>query len=269
MKKTIILILVLWSVVVLMIRFGGKITEVFLGIKENSGLSVLSSPEGVEVFLNGSQVGKTPYEDKSLDSKEYTLRLQKDQLKFWEGRVKLVSGTLTVVNRELSKDAASQAGEILTLNKGRGLTVISNPRESEVEVDGKAYGQTPLIINSILSGEHTIEISHLNYLKRSIRASLPDGYNLTVSLDLAISEADLSTISTPPITATPQLVVKDTPTGFLRVRDKPSLSGSQIAQVKPGETLVLLEELPSWYRVRLADGTEGYVSSTYVEKKTQ
>lgn len=267
MKKTIILILVLCSVVVLMIRFGGKITNVFLGIKENSGLSVLSSPEGAEVFLNGSQVGKTPYEDKSLDSKDYTVRLQKDHLS-WEGKVRLVAGTLTVVSRELAKDAASQAGETLTLNQGHGLTVISHPGESEVEVDGKAYGKTPLTV-SISSGEHTIEVSHPNYFKRSIRASLPDGYNLTISLDLAISEADLSTISTPPITATPQLIVKDTPTGFLRVRDKPSLSGSQITQVKPGDTLILLEELSGWNRVRLQDGTEGYVSSSYVEKRTQ
>lgn len=267
MRKTIILILVLISVVVLVIRFGGKATNVFLGIKENSGLTVLSQPQEAEVFLNGSQVGKTPFEDKSLDVKDYTLRLKKDQLS-WEGKVRLVAGTLTVVNRELAKDAAAQAGEVLTLNRGKGLTVISNPGESEVEVDGKAYGKAPLTVD-IVSGEHTIEVHHPNYLKRSIRASLPDGYNLTVSLDLAISEADLSTISTPPITATPELVVKETPTGFLRVRDKSSLSSKQIAQVKPGDTLILLEELSGWDRVRLSDGTEGYVSVSYVEKKTQ
>ena len=87
-------------------------------------------------------------------------------------------------------------------------------------------------------------------------------------MDLALSEADLTTVAAPVITQTPQVIVKETPTGFLRVRDKASLSGKEIAQVKPGDSLILLEELTGWDRVRLSDGTEGFVSSTYVEKKT-
>lgn len=237
-----------------------------MGIKPKSGISITSIPEEATIFLDEREVGKTPYEDKNLDVKEYAVKLEKDKAS-WQGRVKLTAQTLTIVNRDLAEDQASSSGEILTLDRGRGITVISNPSDSEVEIDGNAYGETPISIN-IPPGEHTILISHPNYLKRSFMANLPENFNLTVSVDLALSEVDLTTISAPVITQTPEVVVKETPTGFLRVRDKASLAGKEIAQVKPGDKLILLEELALWDRVRLADGTEGFVSSAYVEKKT-
>lgn len=267
MKKTFLWILVLISLLLLLMRYSGKVAEMVFGIKQKGGISILSQPDGAQVFLDKAEVGKTPYENKDLDSKEYLIKLQKDA-KNWQGKVTLTAGTLTVINRELSENIASSSGEILTLKQGKGLTVISNPADALVEVDGKSYGKTPINLD-IASGEHIIGISHSNYLKRSIKANLPDNFNLIVSADLALSEADLTAISTPAITVTPQVVVKNTPTNFLRVRDKPSLLGKEIGQVKPGDILILLEEQNGWDRVRLSDGTEGYVSSSYVEKKTQ
>lgn len=267
MKKAILLILVLLSLLALVVRFSGKAAEVLLNIKPKSGISVMSQPSDAKVFLNDLEVGKTPYENQSLEPQEYLVKVEKNGM-VWQGKVRLRAQTLTVINRELSEDQTFGAGEILTLDKGKGLTVISNPSSAEVEVDGKSYGQTPISLD-VSSGEHTISLSHTNYLKRSIRAIVQGNFNLIVSVDLSLSEADLTTISTPPIKTTPELKVLDTPTGFLRVRDKPSLSGKEIARVNPGDTLILLEELPSWYRVRLSDNTEGYVSSAYVEKQNQ
>lgn len=266
MKKTIIWSLVLLSIAVLLIRNSAKIEETMFGIKQKSGLSVFSLPDSATVFLDGKEVGQTPFEDKNLDVREYIVKLDKDGAS-WQGNIKLTSGTEAIINRDLAKDIASSSGEILTLEKGKGLTIISNPADAEVEVDGKAFGKTPVIID-ITNGEHTILVSHANYLNRSIKANLPENFNLTVSVDLSLSETDLSTISAPVITQTPEVLVKKTPTGFLRVRDKGSLSGKEIAQVNEGEKLVLLEEFGDWDRVRLSNGTEGFVSSAYVEKKT-
>lgn len=265
MKKILVWILVLISLAVLLLRFSDQIAEIFLGLKQTGGLSISSEPQEATVFLNEKEVGKTPFEDKNLEAKDYIIRLTKGAA-FWQGRVKLTAGTMTMVNRDIASDSASSAGEILTLTKGKGLTVISNPTEADVEIDGKSYGKTPVTVN-VDTGEHMILISHTNYLNRSIKADLPNNFNLTVSVDLAISEADLTAIATPVITQTPIVYVKQTPTGFLRVRDKPSLNGKEITQVKPGDRLVLLEEQGSWDRVRLSDGTEGFVSAVYVEKK--
>ncbi|MBI4035620.1 PEGA domain-containing protein [Candidatus Daviesbacteria bacterium] len=262
MKKIIVWFLVLISVVALLLRFSGKWTRDFFGIKQTSGISILSTPSGATVFIDDKEVGKTPYEDQNLATKEYKIRLISDKAS-WSGITRLTAGTITVINRDLSVDPASAAGESLTLTEGKGLTVISNPSGAAIEIDGKVYGKTPLTI-SLDPGEYTVLLSNANYLKRSIRANLPNNFNLTVSADLALSEADLTSITTPVITQTPEVVVKQTPTGFLRVRDKPNLTGKEIAQVKPGDTLIFLEEQGSWNRVRLPSGQEGFVSSAYL-----
>lgn len=267
MKKIIIWILVLMSLAVLTVRFSSKAEEVLFGIKPKSGISVLSTPDGATVFLDGKEMGKTPFESKNLDVSDLLVKIEKDQA-IWQGRISLVAGTITVVNRDLSKDSSSSAGEVLTLKKGKGITIVSSPSDASIEIDGKTFGKTPQTLD-IAPGEHIILLTHTNYLNRSIKANLPDGFNLIVVSDLSLSEADLTTISTPIITQTPEVIVKSTPTGFLRVRDKPSTVGKEVAQVKPGDTLILLEEQENWDRVRLPDGTEGYVLASYVEKKAQ
>lgn len=264
MKKALVWILILVSLVALLLRFSNQLANL-VGIRQTSGISAQSTPAEAVVFLDNKELGKTPYEDKNLEMGDHIVKIEKGDLS-WQGRVKLTAGTVTILNRDLASAPASSAGETLTLNRGKGLTIISNPSEAEIEIDGKFYGKTPVTLD-IAVGEHTILVSRANYLKRSIRANLPANFNLTVSVDLGLSEADLTTIQTPVITQTPQVLVKQTPTGFLRVRDKPSLNGREIAQVKPGDTLILLEEQGSWDRVRLSDGVEGYVSSEYVEKK--
>lgn len=265
MKKTIILILSLISILVLLVRFSPQIVETIFKIKPKSGISVLSLPSEAAVFIDEVEVGTTPYENKDLEVKEYLIRLEKDR-SIWQGKISLKGGTLTVINRDLSEKVASSSGEILSLEKGRGITVISNPDNADLEIDGNKFGKTPITVN-VEIGEHTISLSHPNYLPRSIRANLPKDYNLTVSVDLALSEADLTAVTIPVIRETPQVVVKTTPTGFLRVRDKPSLNGKEIARVKPGDVLVLLEEQEDWMRIRTPEEVEGYVSAEYVDKK--
>lgn len=265
MKKTVVLVLLLISVAVLVMRFGATQFQSLLGFTDKSGLSVLSVPEDAQVFLDNKEVGKTPFEDKDLAVKEYIVKIQKDQLK-WEGKVNLTGGTVTVVNRDLSSDITSSAGEVLSLEKGQGVTIISNPSDADIEIDGKNIGKTPLALN-IGTGDHTFNVSHSNYLKRSIRAKSPQDYNLTITVDLSLSEVDLTPIATPVAARTKEVLVKNTPTGFLRVRSQPSFGGREIAQVRPGDSLVLLEELGSWDKVKMPDGTEGYVSSDYVSKK--
>ena len=265
MKKTILFVLFLVSLLSLIVRFSNQLSSI-LGVQEHAGLRVLSIPQA-KVFVDGKEMSETPFENTNLLSKEYDIKVVSNNLS-WQGKIKLSGGTLTIINRELSKDTTSSAGEILTLKRGSGATVISSPDGANVEIDGKVYGKTPIRVD-INPGEHIFNISKGSYLKRSINASVPENYNLILNVELALSEADLTNISTPVITQTSIVVVKNTPTGFLRVREKASVFSKEVAQVKPGDELVLLEELSAWDRVRLPDGKEGYVSTTYVEKKQE
>lgn len=265
MRKTLLVIFVSLSIVILIIRFGSGPILNLLGFKERAGIKIDTNSEAL-VKIDNQDIGKTPFQKEDLTPGEHLVALTSDQGN-WQGYVKLNSGTLSVVNRELALTEASSSGEVITLEKGSGVTIISNPSSSDVEIDGKVVGKTPLSLNSLEVGEHLFSLSHPSYLKRSVRAALTEGYQLTLQVDLAISEADLSQVSTPPTPVNVTLKVLSTPTGFLRVRDTPSTSGVEIDRVNPGDSLTLIEEQGSWDRVKLSTGKEGYVFSQYVKKQ--
>ncbi len=268
MKKTVFVILVFIGALILLIRFGVTPLIGALGFNQKAGVKVTSIPADISVSINGKEMGKTPYENKDLRPGEYLVKLSSDIGK-WEGKVKIQRGTLAVINRELGENIASSSGETLTLAKGKGVTITSQPDGAMVQVDGKDYGKTPLAITDLTIGEHTFLLSHDSYLKRSIRAYIPEKLGLFISVDLSLTEVDLATIPSTPQTQQVEVVVKQTPTGFLRVREKPSTQSTELTRVNTGDTLTVLEELPSWYKVKLEGGVEGYVSATYVTKKTQ
>ena len=53
---------------------------------------------------------------------------------------------------------------------------------------------------------------------------------------------------------------------FVNVREKPSTSSALLGQLAPRERVVLLLDVPSWYKVRLEDGTEGFVSKAWTRR---
>lgn len=265
MKKTLLLSLVIISAFILIARLGFKPASEALGFKEKAGLKVTANPEAM-VSVDGVAVGKTPYQSEDLKVGSYKVRLEGGG-GVWEGSVRLTNGTLSVVGRDLAANIASASGEILTLDSGRGVTVTSIPDGAGVEIDGKIYGVTPLVVSDIAPGEHTFILSRANFTKRSVKAVLPQNMSLTLAVDLAVSEAEAVNFPAPQVTEFTKLNVKQTPTGFLRVRDKPNLSGAEVGRVSSGDNVTQLEELSGWVKVRLENNTEGYVSSQYVQKQ--
>lgn len=262
MKKSLFLILVLFSGVLLAIKFLSNPAFNLLGFQEKSGLKISSSPQGAQVFLDDELVGQTPYENKDLSPKEYSIKLTSDKAS-WESRVKLNPGTETIIGRDLSGSGLSSAGEILSLEKGKGVTILSFPEQALVSIDGKDSGKTPLKAD-LSSGDHIFMIALPGFLTRSIKATSVDGFNLIVNVSLAASEKETALVKEQ--TPVAKVSVLPTSTGFLRVRDKPSLSGQEIARVAPGDSLELLEEQDGWDKIKLPDGKEGFVSADFVKK---
>ena len=61
------------------------------------------------------------------------------------------------------------------------------------------------------------------------------------------------------------VIVGDTPTGFLKVRETPG--GAEIGKVNPGDKLIYLDENDGWYQVKLESGETGWVSKEYSTKE--
>ncbi|KKQ67006.1 MAG: PEGA domain protein [Candidatus Daviesbacteria bacterium GW2011_GWA2_38_24] len=268
MRKTLFLTLVFISVILIALRFFSKPLNSYFNFQPRSGIRVESNTKA-KVFINKQEVGETPFQKEDLKTGEHMVELKADKYT-WQGYVRTNPGTLTIVNRELSENTTQSTGEVISLEKGNGkgngLLILSNPSEADVEIDGKIVGKTPLSVDDPSPGEHQFMVSKNGFLKRSIRSVLTDGFKLVMSVDLSLSELDLTKLQTSPIESTQYVLIKPTPTGFLRVRSEPSISGNEIGRVLPGEKLVLLEDLNTWKKIKLTDGREGYVSSQYVEK---
>lgn len=263
MKKILFNCLVFLSLLAIGLRFGLKPVYSVLGYQDRAGLKITSNPSA-KIVLNGNQVGKTPFEDDNLTSGNYHLKLDADTTS-WEGDVSLNKGTLTVVNRELDS-SITPAGEILTLVSGSGALVTSSPQSAELLIDGKDMGITPLSLSELNPGEHEFTLTSDHYSKRGIKAKVPDNMKLWLDMDLSLIQVSTEGLAALP-EASATAVVKNTPNGFLRVRDQPSLSGAEIGRVNEGDSLVILETQAGWVKVQLSNGSSGYVSSDYLQKQ--
>lgn len=246
-----------------------------LGKKQPSGLKVSAEPRAT-IFLDGKHLGQTPFENKELKPGEFTLTLvpEKENLVSWERKIKLNPGILTAIKYNLAESAELLSGEILYLEpltnkKLISLAVISSPDGALVKVDGTTRGFTPVSLEDISEGEHLISLSLPGYLERKIEAKTVLGRKLIINAQLAkekLEEKEATPSTEKGEGEKPYVEIKDTPTGWLRVRLGPSTAATEAAKVKPGEKYSLLDEEKNWYKIEYETGKEGWISGKYAEK---
>ena len=268
------------------LAFGGY-TLVTSRTSAVAGLKIVTSPT-TTVYLNDRNVGNTPYEGRNPAS-DYTVKLipvdTSTGATTWQGTISLSPSLLTYVRRDLGTSELTSGGELVSLEKitdgTAQISVNSTPEAATVVMDGQERGVTPFTNKELTEGEHEIAVSSTGFIGRSTRIQATRGYRVIVNFNLALSGTEMpvaqgtvtpapgsntSTSSLPDEPAKPYIQVKDTPTGFLRVRMGPSLSGTEAAQIKPGEKFPLLEEKSGWYKITYEEGKEGWISGRYAEK---
>ncbi|MCA9389841.1 SH3 domain-containing protein [candidate division WWE3 bacterium] len=96
-------------------------------------------------------------------------------------------------------------------------------------------------------------------------------YPITYTQDFVLIQDDVQmrnpTISVPiEVTGAGKgIEITDTPTGFLNVRETPSFASTLIGAVYPGERYLWLETQADWHKIRLLDGTEGWVNGGFIK----
>jgi len=255
-----------------------------------SALQINSLPQA-KVFLDNKEMGKTPYSDEKLKPGEYTLKLEPLEdgidlsLVSWTSKIKLTAETMTVVNWQMGETENASEGETLSLEPAsdKSLTelavITSNPDSVEVSLDNQKKGNTPLILKDLTAGDHELILSKSGYNQRIIPIKTIQAYRLTISAQLSQSEEgspsaekEKETEKEASDSATPQkatAVIKETETGWLRVRFEPTLNASEAAKVNPGDEFPLLDEKEGWTQIEYEKGQTGWVSSEYVEKKAE
>jgi uncharacterized protein YgiM (DUF1202 family) len=290
MKRKIVFILVLVGLVAAVAIIVRLLTN--RGPKQGE-LRVNSNP-AASIFLDNKNIGRTPFPSEKIDAGSYTIKLVPDtttpQLASWEGKIVVGQGLLTFVNADLTESELSNAVDVLWLekisSKQSELSVTTNPDGASVLVDDVTRGVTPISISDIAPGDHTVTVSSVGFLTRTLKIRTTPGYRLIAEMKLGLSsqipEASptptlapsgkvtptpkTATSSAQPNPAKPYLIVKDTPTGFLRVRMEPATSATEAARVNPGDKFSILDTQNGWYEIRYNGTDTGWVSGQYVDK---
>ncbi len=260
-------------------------------------LRVESAPT-VSIFLDNKHMGRTPFKEK-VTAGEYTLRLVPEtttgETSSWQGKIIINPNLLTYVNAVLSDSELSSAIDILWLEKSVAkkpeLSVLTSPDGATILINDSSKGITPMTISDLESGEETLTIASPGFLTRTMKVRLTPGFKLIASFKLALSgavptpdvtpEVALSGTPSPTLKVTPTksasssavadpkkpfVIIKDTPTGFLRVRVDATTSATEAARVKPGEKYHVVSEKSGWYEISYEATKDGWISGQYAEK---
>ncbi len=248
-------------------------------------LQVTSIPTKSTVFLDDKKIGETPIckcdQGETINAGQYTLKIvpTDKSLETYEDKITINPSVLTVVDRTFGQVGKS-SGSILTLTpidqKIAQLFIASFPYETNVLIDSNPVGKTPLTL-TVTDSDHEIILSKEGYLDKTVHIHGINGYKLSAVVTLSTADITAQQETSSPsaeIQATSsaglngqQIIILNTPTGFLRVRDNPSLTGAEISQVKPGEKYTLISEQTNWYQIKLQNGELGWISTQYAQKQ--
>ncbi len=255
---------------------------IFLSQNKSKGALQVTSTPVAKVYLDGQLIGQTPL--CKCDLKEmiavgnYTLRLvpTEGNLEPFEQRIAISPKILTVIDRSFGQQGLSD-GSIINLvpiddKKDAQISVTSFPNTAQVYLDNNLVGETPVLLENITESDHELKLARDGYKDKIVRIKTVLGYRLDALIFLGINpdiaSAAATLISSPSATLpVAKVIILETPTGFLRVRDQASLNGAEIAQVSPGESYQLLDEQNNWYQIKLNDGKTGWISSQYAQKQ--
>lgn len=260
---------------------------------KKAGVQVTSHPDA-NVVIDGKSVGKTPYYVENAKPGNVSIQMTAvDSGQAWEGKVSLVSGTLTTVHREFGSTpdkshSYSLSFEKLANNKDSSVNIVSLPSSATVSIDGKPQGFTPTSID-VAAGPHVFSFTAPGYQDKIVNAAVQAGYRLNLNLTMAsmdiVPTPTPTPIATPSASITPSkkpaaitplpkqaspsaalevpyVEILNTPTGFLRVRETPG--GTEVAQVNPGDKFPYKEAtVTGWHGIEYLPGSWGYVSTQY------
>ncbi len=248
-------------------------------------LSVISEPSDAIVFVDGTESGKTPYSTDKLTEGAYDVRLEKEgyepiseRLNITKNQklnasfklfplpalasVKLMDGSTNLydivsVNTFVATNPQTWAKALIYWNKTRGINIMGYGINRELvfsyvlDFNGIFYDTAGEVVSAdkVLLGDGKIA-----YLRRE-----SDGVGIS-----AQAKASLAKIGSG-VAGGKSAKVKDTPTGWLRVRNEPSLNGLEVGRVTTGDTVNVLEEKTGWLKVKTSANLEGWASADYLQ----
>lgn len=167
------------TVYLLKLRTAGA-PEQAASTQQRSGFLIIDSePQGAEVWLNNESTGEvTPFRRKLAIGDEVPYRLS---LPLYHDEAGMV--TVDQPRKELQFALRPAFGSV---------TVTSTPSGALVFLDEKQVGQTPLTLDHIASGSHSLRFQAPQYAVERRNVSVADGQTANVAVTLAARFAEIT-----------------------------------------------------------------------------
>lgn len=142
---------------------------------QSGALTISSTPQGAELFLNDEYVGVTPY-TATLPFGKYEYVIKKDYHKDIKGEVTL-DNELKGVNEVLNPICG-------------GLEIRTTPDDASVQIDGVNCGTTPVVLKSILIGPHNITIYKKGFEMEMLTLNVEEDQTLRQEIELTARQLE-------------------------------------------------------------------------------
>lgn len=183
------------------------------------------------------------------------------------------------------------------------LSVITMPEGASVQLNSTTYGLSPVVLDSVDAGQYSLTLSAVGHVKKTLGVQIQPGFRMHVFSKLekegstaasptpAATPTSIETNSNPntpptpaptaaprptPVAAVtssasanlttpskPYVTIKETGTGWLRVRDQASSAGKEVKQVNVGESFPYKSTLNGWYEIEYEPAKTGWISGQY------
>ena len=118
----------------------------------------------------------------------------------------------------------------------------------------------------IIISENEIKDEVAENKKEDISKEVEDGKSSEEEVNLPESSSEVEISSDETTASSPKKVkVKETETGWLNMREEPSLTAAILKKIDAGTEPEYLSEQEGWINIKTEDGEEGWVSDEYVE----
>jgi len=167
------------------VQLGNGVVRITLELQPATGAVALTSePEGAQVWLDGENVGRTPFEDERKRSGSYQLRLtMADYLSHSE--------TLAVIDGEVTERHVA-----LAPNFG-GLDVRSQPAGARIEIDGEDTGEiTPHVFERVGAGIAEVALTLEGYGEAVVHPTVERLETALVDVELQAKLGMLTVLAT-------------------------------------------------------------------------
>lgn len=139
-------------------------------------LSVISSPDNANVYLDGEKIGITPILEYELTAGKYGILLKKTDYETQISPIEILPGKTTIIKPLLKIQTGS-------------ANIISNPEGAQVFLNGEYKGLTPLILSDIPVGDYSIALLLNNY--ETVKQKLTIFYNKEIKLEFTLHQKEL------------------------------------------------------------------------------